>query len=70
MTNPKISTLGKASPKIETVETPESSPNDMALAAAAASVAASNDYFFDPFSAAAQAAAVSQSSLPTPGKSK
>ena len=41
----------------------------MALAAAAASVAASNDYFFDPFSAAAQAAAVSQSSLPTPGKS-
>ena len=48
----------KESPKIETVETPESSPNELALAAAAA--AASNEYFFDPFSAA------QQNTLPTP----
>ena len=66
----------KDSPKIETVETPESSPNDLAIAAAqAASVASSNDYYHDPFAAAAAApaaaaAAVSsaahQPALPTP----
>lgn len=38
----------KESPKVETVETPESSPNELALAAAAAAAAAS-DYYFDPF---------------------
>ena len=52
----------KDSPKnIETVETPESSPNELALAAAAAAQA---EYFFDPFSAAV--AQAQQNTLPTP----
>ena len=39
------------SPKVETVETPESSPNELAMAAAAhAAAAASSEYYFgDPF---------------------
>ena len=54
----------KDSPKnIETVETPESSPNDLALAAAAAAQA---EYFFDPFSAAVAQAQAHQNTLPTP----
>ena len=43
--------LGKSkSPKVETVETPESSPNDLALAAAQAAAQAANEHFYDPFS--------------------
>ena len=62
----------KDSPKIETVETPESSPNDLAIAAAQAASAASNEYYHDPFAAAAAvasavaASAAHQSALPTP----
>ena len=47
--------LRKGSPKVETVETPESSPNDLAIAQAAA---AASDYYFDHFS--------QQTVLPTP----
>ncbi len=53
----------KGSPKIETVETPESSPNDLAIAAAAAAASAASaagDYYFDPFGPSGQ------QSLPTP----
>ena len=38
----------RSSPKVETVETPESSPNELAMAAAAAA-ASRSDYYFDPF---------------------
>ena len=61
----------KDSPKIETVETPESSPNDLAIAAAQAA-SGSNDYYHDPFAAAAAvasavaASAAHQPALPTP----